>query len=141
MFNVLTAHYGQLDGLSFLDMFAGTGKVAIHATSLGCTPVTLIDKNNININIINNFNFIKADCYKYDLRDNKYDIIFLDPPYDEHLDKQIILINNLYNNNLNNNGCVILESRKDNELHLKLNNFNNTKIKFYGDTVLTFIFQ
>ncbi len=77
-----------------LDLFAGTGALGIEAISNGAGSVTLVD-NNLNAikTIKENTNGMAEDIeivlsdYKKYIKNcsKKFDIIFLDPPYDRNL--------------------------------------------------------
>ena len=100
IFNLLK---DKVDNATVLDLFAGSGALGIEALSRGAKEVTLIekDKDNFlnlkdaikslhckNIKVINEdaVNFLK-NC------NNKFDLIFLDPPYkSDLLDKSLALL-------------------------------------------------
>lgn len=129
-----------------LDLFAGSGSLGIEAISNGAKTCYFVDKNRIAINTINenikNFNIqdksiVIQNDYNYALKyfnDNniKFDVIFLDPPYDMHV------INNILdciskNDLLNEDGIVVCEV--DNKyLDSKYHNLNLIKEKKYGTT-------
>ena len=79
----------KIAGASFYDGFCGSGGVGIEALSRGAvvTMTDISDKSikltNENLKMINErATVIKCDCPTYLLRtDNKFDFIFLDPPY------------------------------------------------------------
>ena len=83
----------DIEGRSVLDLFAGSGQMALEALSRGASKATLIDKSREAISIIK-YNVDKArmleDCtvIQADYLDfirraegTQFDIIFLDPPY------------------------------------------------------------
>ncbi|HEX8924448.1 MAG TPA: 16S rRNA (guanine(966)-N(2))-methyltransferase RsmD, partial [Terriglobales bacterium] len=94
LFNVL-ASAGSLDGAEFLDLFAGTGSIAIEALSRGAAHVTLVENNRRAVRVINEnlmtLNIAdEADVMECDvaeglrrlrLQKRSFDVIFLDPPY------------------------------------------------------------
>ena len=100
-----------------LDLFAGSGALGIEALSNGAKYCDFIDYNNKAINIIGentlnideDFRIVNSDYEKY-LKgtDKKYDIIFLDPPYDSNLiNKALKLI--LAGDLLSDRGIIICE--------------------------------
>jgi len=129
-----------------LDLFAGSGSLGIEAISNGAKKCYFVDKNKIAINTINenikSFNIqdksiIIQNDYNNALKhfkDNniKFDVIFLDPPYDMHIIDNIlkyISINDL----LLDNGIVVCEV--DNKyLESNYNNLDLIKEKKYGTT-------
>ena len=128
-----------------LDLFAGTGGLGLEALSRGAGHVMFVEKEkslykNILINIDrlgykDNAQAICSDSFKW-LKTNqqKFDLIFLDPPFDQINYK--MLIKAIYQNNvLNQGGKVILETNKHTEL--ELNNVQNIlKDKTIGDVRL-----
>ncbi len=118
----------ELENKSCLDLFAGTGGLGLEALSRGAKHVTFVEKEkNLYKNIIKNIshlgyeNKIQAVCsdsFKW-LKTNKqrFDFIFLDPPFDQ-IDYKI-LIRTIYQSNvLNEGGKVFLETNKHTELEL-----------------------
>ena len=83
----------DIEDRSVLDLFAGSGQMALEALSRGASKATLVDKSKDAVKIINdNAKKSKLDSlctiYQLDYLDflrrfpgQKYDIIFLDPPY------------------------------------------------------------
>ncbi|MBE6541485.1 MAG: 16S rRNA (guanine(966)-N(2))-methyltransferase RsmD [Ruminococcaceae bacterium] len=88
----------DIEGRVVLDLFAGSGQLAIEALSRGAAKATLIDQSREAVDIIienakKTHLFekcrISAADYKSFIRGasgrEKYDIVFLDPPYDSGL--------------------------------------------------------
>ena len=87
----------DIEGRSVLDLFAGSGQMALEALSRGAGEATMIDKSKEAVSIIkSNAQKTKliGDCsiYQMDYMDyirrygnKKFDIIFLDPPYAQGL--------------------------------------------------------
>ncbi len=88
----------------FLDLYSGTGNIAIEALSRGAARAVMIeeDKEALRI-IIENVNSLQLDgrcrAYKNDVfraleilgrKNEKFDIIFLDPPYKENISLETI---------------------------------------------------
>lgn len=83
----------DIEGREVLDLFAGSGQMALEAVSRGAAAATLVDKSKNAIRIIEK-NAEKTKLSKYcrivnsdslDFikrnKEKKYDIIFIDPPY------------------------------------------------------------
>lgn len=126
-----------------LDLFAGSGALGLEAISNGAKTCYLIDNNKEAIKIIKenskNFNedlkIINID-YKKFLKETceKFDIIFLDPPYKENqMDKSLRIIEQ--RDLLNENGIVICEYEIGNpQTNLKLikeKSYGTKKIKIF----------
>ena len=118
----------ELEGKSCLDLFAGTGSLGLEALSRGAQHVTFVEKEkslfkSIKKNIIHlgYEDKIQAACIDASrwLKTNKqkFDVIFLDPPFDQ-IDYKV-LIRTIYQSNvLNESGKVFLETNKHTELKL-----------------------
>ena len=118
----------ELENKSCLDLFAGTGGLGLEALSRGAQHVTFVEKEkSLYKNIIKNISHLGydkktqaacSDSFKW-LQTNKqkFDIIFLDPPFDQ-IDYKI-LVRSIYQGNvLNEGGKVFLETNKHTELEL-----------------------
>ena len=127
-----------------LDLFAGSGNLGIEALSNGALKTYFNDKNKKCINVIqenlNNFNLLSNSTvtnmdYEMALnyyRNNniKFDIVFLDPPYKEHIINDILLY--LINNNLLNINSLIVCEMNNDEI-FDNDNLLLFKEKKYGD--------
>lgn len=121
LFNILE-NLSDITHKSFLDLFAGSGIVGIEAISRGARKSTFVDINLKNLQSIkSNLLEFKIENYAKTIRSNfksylnkkeKFDLIFADPPYDKDFYGEI-LMNLKKNNNLNENGYLILESRSN----------------------------
>ena len=91
IFNVLE-NYVDFEGLSALDLFAGTGAITFEFLSRECADVTAVEKSATQYNFIRkvaqqlnvqNLNLVKGDALRFiDTCIKKFDVIFADPPYD-----------------------------------------------------------
>lgn len=91
---------GDIEGLSFLDCFGGSGAMGIEARSRQAKDVTIIEKSkeayrvilkNINSIGINDIKVINDDFYKAIKRlKSSFDIIFIDPPYKMEINDEFI---------------------------------------------------
>jgi len=142
IFNVLQ----NLEGRRVIDLFCGTGALGIEALSRYADHATFIDKHPKSIQLTReNLESIKADkntwaCVRqnalnyFDKNDEKFDIIFADPPYQLVLEP---IFFTLCREHLNPGGLLILEytSRTD----LDFGEWKANKIKKMGDTVVYFL--
>ena len=121
IFNILQFRVAES---AVLDLFAGSGALGIECISRGAKFVTFVDNNKKNTSLLEKFlkglgadNFEVKACDYYDaLKTNaKFDIIFLDPPYDSDLAETAI--SKIYKFGLlNENGIIVWEhsATKDN---------------------------
>lgn len=121
LFNVLSNLIDFEEGVTALDLFAGTGSISIELVSRGCDRVISIEKEK------NHHAFIcqimkevqtdiclpiRGDVFKYiNSSKEQFDFIFADPPYDL---KELNTIPDLIfkNNLLKEDGLFVLEHGK-----------------------------
>ena len=121
---IFNSIYPYMDGKTAgLDLFSGSGAMGIEAISRGLERCVFNDlsidaykttKNNINACKIENYAIYNLDYKKCldELKNNKFDIVFLDPPYKlEIIDDIIDFI--LENNMLNSYGLIVCEYEKE----------------------------
>lgn len=97
LFNMLN---GKIEGKTVLDAFAGTGALGLEALSLGAETATFVEKSPKIAKILKNnlekvlksekenAKIIISDVKDLKL-DEKFDLIFADPPYDLYNDELI----------------------------------------------------
>ena len=140
VFNTLQAMV-DFENLSFLDMYSGSGIMALEAISRGFLSVTMIEKNKKVYNIIrqnikkyeseNDIKLILGDSLKVcEKLNSKCDRIYIDPPY----------FSGIYEKSLEvalkiSSGIIILEHVTD----LDFSGVNLLKQKKYGDKFISFI--
>ncbi len=82
---------GDLSGESFLDLFSGSGCVAIEAASRGASPIHLVEMDKgKKATIERNLSFVEEEKRLFMMDVNryilstvyKYDIVYADPPFD-----------------------------------------------------------
>ena len=109
-----------------LDLYAGSGNLAIEALSNGAKKAYLVDNNKVAIKTIkenlSNLKIENALVTKVDAsyflekeieNKTKYDLIFLDPPYNTSELEKILDIINRNLDILNNAGIIVCETSKD----------------------------
>ena len=110
---------------NILDLFAGVGSFGIECLSRGAKYVVfaenyngvlpILKKNLNNLKFIQNFQILENNIYEENFFSDlseKYDLIFLDPPYkDKNLNK--ILLNIKNSRILNEKGIIITHRHKD----------------------------
>ena len=130
-----------------LDAFAGTGILSFEALSRGIMHSTLIEKDtkiydslldNIkNLNINNDTHTINENFFNIKSLPYKYNLVFLDPPYNKGLlNHAIDFINDL--KILQKKSILICESEKNFQLKTKFSKFVKHE-KHYGKVKLIFL--
>ena len=140
----------DFNNANILDIFSGVGSFGLECLSRGAKFVAFIEnyngallilkKNLSNLKKIKNYKIFENDAFEdftYKQLKNKFDIIFLDPPYKEK--KLDLILNHIYNQDiLKDNGIIILHR------HKKMNEVFPTKFKVlderkYGISKIIFI--
>ena len=96
----------DLSGLTFLELFAGSGAVGLEAISRGADEVIMVEHNDLNAKTIREngellgiefggkFSLVHADAFSYVKRlseeQKRFDIVFFDPPYAQKLAKKTL---------------------------------------------------
>ena len=141
----------DVTGGSFLDLFAGTGAVGCEAASRGAARVTMVESSAKAMATVKKnagavtqaigegaaIKTVHGDAVKFVGRKRtgkKYDWIFCDPPYD--FGQSETLISHIVKSEiLEPGGTLIWEASKRS---LPKTEFEPSKVKSYGDTVLLF---
>ncbi|MCR6546299.1 16S rRNA (guanine(966)-N(2))-methyltransferase RsmD [Dehalobacterium formicoaceticum] len=145
IFNVLSA---KIPGSAVLDVFAGTGGLGIEALSRGATLAHFIEKNREAASIVQN-NLVhtglspKAQVLQGDFAfllarlKERYDLIFLDPPYHQGFVLQAVSLIIKYGL-LSEHGVIIIETgSKEKELPQE-EELVLVKESVYGDTAVLY---
>jgi 16S rRNA (guanine(966)-N(2))-methyltransferase RsmD len=129
---------GDISNARVLDLYAGSGAMGIEALSRGASHCTFVDISPVAIKTIKeNLNNLKIDNKEFEViknKDinaiesfkNKFDLIILDPPYEEG---QYELIVNLLKEKdlLNEHSIIVMEANRS----IKLENIDYIKNKEY----------
>jgi len=132
----------DIEGRKVLDLFAGTGQMGIECLSRGAAGCTFIDESRQALKIVKKNletcnlqgETMLADALSYLERCGKYDLIFVDPPYDAGLYGEVLDRINKFDI-LNDGGIIVCESRRNEKIpdifpaNYKLREYNYGKIK------------
>ena len=137
-----------LKGYNVLDIFAGTGALGLEAISRGADEATFIEKSRDNLIVLyknidhlkikEKVKIIKRSIRKVKKIDGKFDLIFMDPPYQMDIIFKKTLNKILDFKILKKNSLIILEHAKNKKLVIP-KNFAIIKEKNYGNSSLTLI--
>ncbi|MFH0889081.1 MAG: 16S rRNA (guanine(966)-N(2))-methyltransferase RsmD [Planctomycetota bacterium] len=156
LFNILM---GEFEDKKVLDLFAGTGSLGFEAISRGAKNCLFVENHQLclesireNISKLRLENVARVllmdafDIISYATKnDEKFDYIFIDPPYRYYDEKPIKekllrLIDDLAGKNIiTQNGMIIVEHRTK---QIKGDEFNNLEVvdsRDYGQTALSFL--
>ncbi len=141
---------GDIEGLSFLELFAGTGAVGFEALSKGAAGMVLVENSRQSIQVIkdnikalgaSNCELLAVDSDKaieiLARNKKKFEIIFLDPPYYKDLAKKTLQLLCACDILAGNGFIIVQHFTKDNlpDIQGGLILFKRFK---YGDTLLSF---
>lgn len=133
-----------------LDLFAGTGNLAIEALSRGSCEAVFVEKNFSAFQIIRQnleqlgvsqkSKLFLMDALKFVHRfpDEVFNLIFLDPPYRQELIPKVLLTLKEYSY-LTPDGVIVAETAKDEELTGDIYPFEIRKTGEYGDTKVWYL--
>lgn len=143
VFNTLQAII-DFEGKSFLDMYAGSGIMALEAISRGFKKAVAIEKHPKVAQVIKNnyrkycdlgvnIKLIQGDSIKVVKKlDEKFDVIYIDPPYFSGINEQSLeSIKDIAKS------IIILEH----VVEVDFRDFELLKQKKYGDKFITFLRQ
>jgi len=141
----------DMNGKRVLELFAGTGAFGIEALSRGADFVTFVDNNIRCIETIRqNLDSLDVNEIRYELiranamsimpriskEEEKYDIVFLDPPYHEGFSRKSLINIDDYDI-VSDHSVVIVEHFKKDNLTIDLKNLVLETERRYGDTLVT----
>lgn len=141
----------EIKNAYFLDLYAGTGAMGIEAISRGAKKVYFVDNSKIATTLLSkNLAFIESNLYvimRIDVlgalgyiesKKLKFDIAYIDPPYNDGTTYTDVM-SNILKHNIMNNKCIIGIEHNKYMTNLLNNSFNDVKAKLYkyGDTYLT----
>ena len=154
---------GDIEGLAFLELFAGSGAIGLEAASCGAKAVVFVENNSECIKVINeNISFVRSskisvahpkdylviqsdvnEAIKHLSKQEKaFDLIFLDPPYckgdsEDSLTKKTLQTLCAYDI-LPPTGLIIVQYSKQENLPEHLGVLSLLKLSVYGDTKVSF---
>ncbi len=141
---------GPLDGKSFLDIFSGSGVIAIEAASRGAERIVLCEKDKIKVDtLLENVSitekelgkkieckFMAAELFLKRCKE-QFDIIFFDPPfpYKYHED----LVKTVSNQGiLKENGQLLIHRPSERKMGDKLGKLTKKDTRTYGRSIVEF---
>jgi 16S rRNA (guanine966-N2)-methyltransferase len=132
---------GDVSGARVLDLFCGTGALAIEALSRGAAEATLVDthpaaarRNLEALELSDRAKAIRADATRFLRRaaEGSYDLVLCDPPY-RLADRLAADLDPLIRRSLTAGGRAMIESSPERPLDLSLSLLTE---RTYGDTLI-----
>lgn len=128
LFNILNNHY-DFEECVLYDLFAGSGVVSLEFLSRGGGAVHAIEQNSkVHSSLVKNFQEFSLDirCYnlykgdstsflqKINFNQEKYNILFVDPPYNSDYYLKIVqILKNNYNSDLLPDSVIFEQDKKN----------------------------
>ena len=148
LFSIISS---RMPARGFLDLFSGSGQMGLEAASRGCSPVVLIEKSNDCVNIIRKnsektrlaerVTLLPGDVRKWIRKllsdEQVFEIIFIDPPYDQALAVFEEMASDLAGL-LRSDGLLILEHNAADESPPIVMNLKRSRRCQYGTAMLSF---
>ena len=113
----------DIEGRRVLDLFAGTGQLGIECLSRGASSAVFVDQSREAVKIVKenlkacglSGTVVQSDALSFLRTCGKFDIIFVDPPYDSDLYESVLnTVNSI--DILSDGGIIICESRRERAL-------------------------
>ena len=132
----------DIEGRRVLDLFAGTGQLGIECLSRGAAEAVFIDENTAAVKIVKEnlktcgftAAVLQQDALSYLRHCGKFDLVFVDPPYDSGLYESVLeTINSV--DILSDGGIILCESRREKTLpdmrapYRKKKEYHNGRVK------------
>lgn len=133
----------DIEGRRVLDLFAGTGQLGIECLSRGASSAVFVDQSREAVKIVKDNlkacglsgTVVQADAMSFLRTCGKFDIIFVDPPYDSDLYESVLnTVNSI--DILSDGGIIICESRRERALPEMTAPYKKRKEYTYGKVKL-----
>lgn len=149
LFNILNFRINS--DTRFLDLGAGTGAIGIEALSRGCKTATFVDRSRRACSLIEeNLDLLRipeeqtdvfcnsADKFVLKEKENIWDAIFFDPPYDEDYSRVLKRIGENDSKILAMDGIFIVEHHSKSQLPDAVGTIRRWRLLKQGETCLSF---
>lgn len=149
LFSILISRLKSMNGCKVLDLFAGTGALALEALSRGAESALLVDAHQESIRIIQaNIDGCRmSDCAQVlrgelpaalalTVKSGPFDLIFMDPPYAQGL-AQATLTEIAALELLSKRGIIVVETERGELLPEQIGSLTQTDQRHYGVSAIT----
>ncbi len=152
LFNILAGYLGGFDGLKVLDLFAGTGNLGIEALSRGAAAALFVDNGRESLQLVRRnldaLGFVTRSrvmardvltaLRQLDADGERFDLVFLDPPYARGLAEQVLTALAL-SGILADDAVVVAETAAREVLGERFGSLCCYDRRVYGDTSVSFM--
>ena len=143
MFNIIQF---DVEGRKVLDLFAGTGQLGIEALSRGAADCRVVDSARDSVRLVQEnlrrcgltARVLQCDALGILKSGEKFDLIFLDPPYGSGLEAKAIEAVKEFDI-LTRGGIMVVETRPETALPVLPAEYGTAKTYRYGKIKLTVI--
>lgn len=149
--SIFSILFNKIENANFLDLYSGTGNMSFEALSRGARRAIMIEKDTDALKvIIDNVQRLGLEdqcrAYKNNVlraieilenKKEKFDIIFMDPPYRENLTKKTVEKISLCNI-LSDNGVIICEHGKYEKMEDTIGEYVKSDEREYNRKIVTF---
>ena len=146
----LFAILGDLTGKSWLDLFSGSGTIALEAVSRGATQVELCEKDKTKVNtVLDNVSVAEKECgvrvqchfmpVEYFIKRCKkqFDFLFFDPPFPYKYHEQLILQSD-ENGMLKEDGLIMVHRPEEHFMPDSIGKLKRVDQRVYGRSIVDF---
>lgn len=142
---VFSALHFKIPGSVFLDLFSGSGQMGIEALSRGASLAVFVDQSKKAQEVIKDnlkaaglsrqSRVVAADALSFlNGAKDKFDIVFLDPPYNKGILTEILPV---LADKMNDGGTIVCEYEKGEEIPEAAGEFCRIKDRKYGKTMVS----
>lgn len=141
---------GDLTGKSWLDLFSGSGTIALEAVSRGASHVELCEKDKIKVNtVLDNVAIAEKECgvkiqchfmpVEYFIKrcKSKFDYIFFDPPFPYRFHEDLIFQADK-NGLLEKTGTILVHRPEEHFMPDSIGNLKRVDQRIYGRSIVDF---
>lgn len=129
----------DIEGRRVLDLFAGTGQLGIECLSRGAKEAVFVDASREAVKIVRENlkicqlqgTVVQSDALAFLRSCGKFDLIFMDPPYDAPVYESVLELINLVDI-LSDGGIIICEARREKQLPEMTSPYYKRKEYRYG---------
>lgn len=140
LFNIIQF---DIEGRRVLDLFAGTGQLGIECLSRGAAEAVFVDESTAAVKIVKENlkicglqgTVMQCDAVSFLRGCGKFDLIFIDPPYDSDIYNEVLKTINLVDI-LSDGGIIICEARRDRQLPEMTEPYKKQREYTYGKVKL-----